>query len=369
MDHRLVSRSFPVLLFLLLAACAPAPVVVPTPTATRILLPTLSVLPTISAMPTSTFLAPAKETLTPLPTSILPPPPGGELHWPVEDAQGLKQQIKEASVIIVRMQNFLYCPPNYDDKAKIDLKICTDLEFELGEQQRQQLIDAIDDETQAGQLPEELQGGGSPIVALPYPEFNVSLILPHFRFELGWATERSFVVYQAYYPNRPQNIWDLPGQLRQGDEADVGFVQETPLLYQAVKGMLPDIVFPPEYPASLLAYERVIVEYDGKKCEYGNGDFPSLRNFIYGLLDASTPVNEPRPAGQPRAIFTFWVRGQAYPLEVWQNERFAYQGTIYKYITRTSVMYASPYVGSMQSANLEDLLWSLNGFTECKAPQ
>ena len=132
--------------------------------------------------------------------------------------------------------------------------------------------------------------------ALPYPEFAISMILPQFRLHLWWITENNFHLTEDYYAEPLQDIWDLDGQLRQGDAADVGFLQQRPLLYNAVRKLLPKITFPPEHPASLLAYERAVVEYDGKKCAYGNDTFPSFRPFILGLLDASIPVKEARPS-------------------------------------------------------------------------
>jgi hypothetical protein len=376
MEHRMVSRryAFWVAIFLLLAACSPAPVPVPTTISTT--LPPAPVLvltqaatntslpPAASATPVATLLE--SPTLKPLPPMVLAPLPDGA-QWPVQDSQSLKQQIKDAQVIVIRMEGFRYCPSSYnhDFQPTTEQKTCTDLEFELGGQQRQQLIEAIDDKTQAmRQMPESLYGGGSPIIGLPFPKFRVSLILSKFRLDLEWATDRSFFVNQYYYPNRSRNMWDFMGEFSQGQGEFIAFVQEQPLLYQAVKEILPAIVFPPEYPAYVLAYERVVVSYGEKKCAYNNASFPSFTDFIQDILNRSIPVDEVRPADKPRATFDFLVREQVYPLSIWDEGKFSYQEKIYRYTPLTVAGYTEPSL----SQKLGDVLDALSAFTECKAP-
>jgi len=333
-----------------------------------------SLLPTASA--TATFLPPAKPTLTPSPTPYMPvlsapvfPPLPQGVGWPVQAAGDLILKLKEAPIVLVKVKDFQYCPFSYYHEKDISRATCTDLEFELKEQDRQRLMDAIDQGAiRMGQFGEDMFVGGNPISSLRYPQFTVTLILPEFRVIVWWASERSFFVSQVYYPNPPQNIWNLPGELSQGDAADVGFVQETPQLYQAVRELLPEIVYPPEYLGHLLDYEQVVVTYDGKICSYGNDIFPSFRSFIYDLLDRSVPVEESRPANKPRAVFIFWVRGQPYSLEIWEDERFLYREKIYQYIPHR--IGKSEIIEPPLSANLEDVLTYLNlKPDECKPPQ
>lgn len=351
-------------LFLLLAACSPTPTILPTQTDIPALQSTPTLRPTPSANPTLT--SPQPITLPPLPTPFFPTLPG-ELVWPIKDANDLKKQLRDAPLIVVKIDGFRSCPFSYYHQDNIDEKSCSDMEFELGDPQRQQLISAIDENRiQNGELPEEFQGIGSPTTSLAHPQMRVTFILPKFRIHLVWATEKSFRVFQIYYPSLPQNTWDIPPELDDGGSADVGFLQEKPLLYQAVRALLPKMVFPPEYLGHLLEYERVVAEYDEKKCEYGNDSSSvSLVNFLYDLVDASVPVNEPRSTGNPRVIFTFSVRGQAYPLEIWENGSFSYREKIYKY-TQWKVGKSGINLPPLKE-NLNDVLLSLNG-VECKAP-
>lgn len=367
MDNRVVGRSWQIFLLALLflggqilaAGCYSAPSTVVGETISP------SDSPVIREISTPPTPLATKKSPTPLPTSIFPPPPPG-LDWPVKNVEDLRKVFEDAPVVLIRTEGFLYCPPFYDPQGRIESKVCTNLNFEVGEQERQRFIAAIEEGvTQSGQIPTELLCARE-IPCWEYPAFSLFLLLPEFSISLHWYTERSFAISQTYYPNFLQkNIWyPISGdfEMEQLMAAEVGFVQEKPTLYKAVKETMPSIVFPPEYFGHVLEYERVVTEHDGKICEYHRGRYPSFSAFMHGMLARSVPVDESYLAQEPRAIFTFWVHGKAYPVKMWEDGRFSYRGQIYQYIPR-EIGEPEP---SFQVV-LEEFLLNL-GFTECTSP-
>lgn len=333
MDDRMVSRLRPlILLFLCLVGCLPASHTAPLNRNTAPVAPTESIMPT-GPSPTATF--------TPSPEAI---------DWPVKDAEDLKKAFRDAQVVLINIEGFLLCPPFYDNQGKIDPEVCTSLQFEVGEKGRQRLIEAIEEGgTRAMQIPEELRPM-NPLAGPEWPYFRLFVVLDEFRLTFLWYTNRSFNVAQAFFPAK--NIWH-PDPRVYVELRWVEFVQEKPVLYESVKEMVPPFRLPPEHLGHLLQYERVVVEYDDKKCEY-SGFYPSFVRFIFCLLKNSLPVREERPSSKPRAVFTFWVHGKAYPVEMWEDGRFSYNGKMYRYL---------PSLGGMLE---EFLLWL--SFVECKQP-
>lgn len=309
---------------------------------------------------TSTLIAPSAEpSPTPLPTPILPPPPGPD--WPVENVEDLKKVFESAQVILIKVEDFLLCPPFYDPQGKMESKICTNLIFEVGEKERQKFIAAIEEgKTQCGQLPEELYGMGL-IPSWEYPQFSVLLLLHDFKLSLYWLTERSFVVTQTYYPDLlKKDVWFL--EFDHPTFAEVQFAQEKPVLYKAMREAIPPFVLPPEYFGHVLEYERVVVEYDGKICEYRRGHYPSFVGFMHGMLARSIPVDGGYPSQEPRAVFTFWVRGKEYTVKMWEDGRFSYREKVYQYIPRETGE-PEPSFQVVLEGFLRDL-----DFTECTPP-
>ncbi|MDW8103313.1 MAG: hypothetical protein RMK30_10635, partial [Anaerolineae bacterium] len=289
------------------------------------------------------------------------------LNWPVKNAEDLKKVFKDAQIILIRLEGFFYCPPFYDPQGRIETKVCTTLNFKVGEQERERFIAAVEEgETQSGQIPEELLCM-SEIPCWEYPAFSMFLFLPEFSIALNWYTERSFIVSQTHYPNFLQkNIWYPTSddfEMEQFIAAYVGFIQKKPTLYKAAKEALPPIVFPPEYFGHVLEYERVITKYDGKICEYRRDRYPSFGPFMHGMLARSVPIDGEYPAREPRAVFTFWVHGKEYPVEMWEDGRFSYRGKIYQYVPREIGEPEPPF-----QVVLENFLLNLRVSTECVPP-
>lgn len=348
MDNRMVSCFF-LLTLLIAAGCSFSPSASPVTkdTADRL---------TPSAMKTPALS---------LPASILPSPPPGR-DWPIKSADDLKQVLKDAPIIFITIEGFLYCPPFYDSQGRIASQACTMPNVEVSEQAREQFIAAVEEgSTQSGQLPEELRCMRE--IPCLDPGVSVFLLLPEFSIRLDWYTERSFIVSQTYYPGLLQrNVWHPTSddiEIERSMSAYVEFVQETPALYEAVQETAPRIVFPPEHFGHTMAYERVIAEYDGRRCAYYRGRSLAFGAFIHGMLARSVPVDAVHPSHNPRAVFIFWVRGKEYPVKMWQDGTFSYREKMYRYLPRN--------IGEPEpsfQAVLEDFLRNLSVAAECTPP-